>query len=357
MPLQSNSFVADLMTWYLHNKRELPWRQTNDPYKIWLSEIILQQTRVNQGLPYYLRFVEKYPTIQALANANEEEVLRLWQGLGYYSRARNLHQCAKFVSTNLKGKFPETFSELMKLKGVGPYTAAAIASIAFGEAVPTIDGNVYRVLSRILGIDLNIADQKSRKVFFNKAKELMADNEPGFFNQAIMEYGALFCLPKKPKCEQCTISKSCHAYEFNQQDSLPVNNRKIKISNRHFNYVVFCTEDKILVNKRNPGDIWESLYDFYNVESDRFLSEEELMFELPTQFNNKCTVISVSKDYKHILTHQRINARFYIIEINDRNFAKTVGKKLGLQLISQQSLERVPKPRLIEGFLADEKFT
>lgn len=346
-----------MMRWYLQHKRELPWRATRDPYKIWLSEIILQQTRVAQGLPYYIKFVAQYPTVKDLAEADEEDVLRLWQGLGYYSRARNLHHCAKFVSNALGGKFPNTYDQLITLKGVGSYTAAAIASIAFGQAVPTIDGNVFRVLSRILGIEVNIADQKNRGVFFDSAKELMGDNNPEVFNQAIMEYGALQCVPRNPKCQDCVISDNCYAFANNKQDSLPINNKRIKIRNRYFNYVVFSSENDMLVRKRSAGDIWEGLYDFYNLEVEQLMSEEDLVSAFSIQIADKITITSVSRDYKHILTHQRINARFYTIEINDLNFVETIRRDLGLQLVSKNSLEGMPKPRLIDRFLADEKIT
>ncbi len=355
MPPEPNTFVADLIRWYLLHKRDLPWRGTHDPYKIWLSEIILQQTRVDQGLPYYIKFVERYPTVEALAFAPQEEVLRLWQGLGYYSRARNLHQCAKFITDCLNGKFPKLYSQLIKLKGIGPYTAAAIASIAFGEKVPVIDGNVFRVFSRILGIKLNIAESGSRKVFFDGAKELMQGQDPEIFNQAIMEFGALCCLPKKPKCEECVVQSSCYAFAHNQQKSLPLKEKQVKVRDRYFNYLVFYAGNKVLAHKRISGDIWEGLYDFYNIETTRLLAAKSILAKLPTQISKKITLISVSPDYKHILTHQRIYARFFTIEINDLNFAELVIKNFSLQSFSRHSLQGIPKPRLIDRFLVDEK--
>ncbi len=357
MPPPLHNYVTDLMHWYLQYKRELPWRYTHDPYKIWLSEIILQQTRVNQGLPYYMKFLAQYPTVKDLADADEEDVLRLWQGLGYYTRARNLHHCAKYITNDLAGIFPNTYEQLIKLKGVGCYTAAAIASIAFGEAVPTIDGNAFRVLSRILGIELNIADQKNKKVFFERAKKLMGKNDPEIFNQAMMEYGAILCLPRNPKCQDCVINVNCYAFINDKQDSLPVNIKRIKVRKRYFNYLVFSSQNDVLIHKRSARDIWQDLYDFYNLEAGQLLSEEDLMAALSTQIVNKITMTSVSKDYRHILTHQQINARFYTMEINDLNFVGTIKSNFDLQLVPKNSLEDMPKPRLIDRFLADEKIT
>ena len=222
-------FVNQLIRWYSHQKRDLPWRRTNNPYKIWLSEIILQQTRVNQGMPYYLNFVDKYPTVNDLAAAQEQEVLRLWQGLGYYSRARNLHSCAKMVVGEYDGQFPNKFEELLKLKGIGRYTAAAIASMAFNQVNAVVDGNVYRVLSRVFGLYDDIAETKSAKVFEKLANELIPKDQPGEFNQAIMDFGAIQCTPKSPACAICPLSDSCYAFNKGETEQLPVKTKKVKV--------------------------------------------------------------------------------------------------------------------------------
>ena len=218
-----------ITNWYRQNKRDLPWRLTTDPYKIWLSEIILQQTRVDQGLSYYLKFVKEFPTIQALANASEQQVLALWQGLGYYSRARNLHFTAKTISNELNGKFPNSFTSLKKLKGIGDYTAAAIASFSYNEITPVVDGNVYRVLSRVFNIATPIDSSQGKKLFYELAGELISKENPGEFNQSIMEFGALWCKPQNPKCEDCPLQENCLAFENDTVKLLPVKDKKIKI--------------------------------------------------------------------------------------------------------------------------------
>ena len=215
-------FSKKIVEWYLRNKRNLPWRDTTDPYKIWLSEIILQQTRVSQGLPYYEKFVQTYPTVRSLATAPQDKVMRLWQGLGYYTRARNLHKCSKQIVALLDGTFPDNFAALKKLPGVGDYTAAAIASFAFGEAVAVVDGNVFRVLSRIFGIDAPIDSLQGRHVFIRLANELISQDQPGSHNQAVMEFGATFCVPLNPPCYECIFKSSCFAFQKGMQSSLPV---------------------------------------------------------------------------------------------------------------------------------------
>ena len=270
-----HSFANQLVNWYNSNKRPLPWRETKDPYKIWLSEIILQQTRVSQGLPYYLKFMTEFPTIHDLAKANEQKVLSLWQGLGYYSRARNLHQCAIYISDKLGGKFPSSYLELLKLPGIGPYTAAAIASIAFGEAVPVVDGNVYRVLSRLFGIEADIGQSKNREIFYEHALQLIQNQDPDTFNQAMMEFGAMHCMPRNPLCEECFVSSECYANLHGKQESFPIKSKKIKVRKRYFNYIVFFFEDGLLMRERSEGDIWQGLNDFYCIESGQLFDEEE----------------------------------------------------------------------------------
>ena len=259
-------FANKLISWYQDNQRDLPWRHTRDPYKIWLSEVILQQTRVSQGLPYYQSFVAHFPEVFDLANATEQQVLRLWQGLGYYSRGRNLLKCARMVVEELDGKFPNNYMQLLELPGIGEYTAAAIASIAFKEAVPVVDGNVFRVVSRVLGISDDIAVASSRKVFFNYSKQLMMDAPPDLYNQAVMEFGALHCTPKQPKCDSCPLSLTCYAFQNSRQHQFPVKSKKVKVRNRDFYYLVIKSGASYLLNKRASGDIWQGLYDFYLIE-------------------------------------------------------------------------------------------
>ena len=227
-------FSNSLIQWYLNNKRDLPWRNTQNPYLIWLSEIMLQQTRVAQGLPYYMAFTNAFPTVFELANASEEQVLKLWQGLGYYSRARNLHKTAQFVASELNGEFPDNNKDLLKLKGIGDYTAAAIASFAYNEAVPVVDGNVFRVLSRYFDIETDISLVTAKKEFSALAFELMPKNDPASFNQAIMEFGALQCVPKNPSCEICVFNSSCAALQKKKVHLLPFKSKKIKVSYRFF---------------------------------------------------------------------------------------------------------------------------
>ena len=277
--MKKEDFSKKLVEWYNDHHRTLPWRNTQDAYKIWLSEIILQQTRVAQGLPYYKKFILHYPNINSLAEAKEKEVLRLWQGLGYYTRARNLVKCAREVVKNYAGKFPGTFQELKKLPGIGDYTAAAIASFAFEEPVAVVDGNVYRVLSRIFGIDKNIASTEGKKFFFALANELIPVDQPGTYNQSVMEFGALHCLPLNPNCDDCIFKKNCVALKQEKIDILPVKIRRQKKTNRYFNYFLIRIGDKILMNERTGKDIWKGLLDFPLLETKRKKAAGEILRE------------------------------------------------------------------------------
>lgn len=245
-------FSTQIIEWYRTNKRDLPWRKTKNPYQIWLSEIILQQTRVEQGLSYYLKFIEKYPSIKDLANAPQDEVLKLWQGLGYYSRARNLHYTSKVITDKYKGEFPATYKEILDLKGIGEYTAAAISSFSFNLPYPVIDGNVYRVLSRVFDIDTPIDSTLGKKEFKELAYELINKNNPSEYNQAIMEFGALYCKPQSPDCENCIFTSTCLAFKTKKINELPVKSKKLKQKNRYFNYLVFIDEDYTYLKKENP---------------------------------------------------------------------------------------------------------
>ncbi|WP_299709138.1 A/G-specific adenine glycosylase [uncultured Pontibacter sp.] len=350
-------FSQTLLDWYQRHKRALPWRETTNPYLIWLSEVILQQTRVNQGLPYYLRFAENYPTVRDLAAAPEDEVLRLWQGLGYYSRARNMHHTAKQIVQEYDGVFPDRYEELLKLRGVGSYTAAAIASFAFREQVAVLDGNVFRVLARVFGISDDIAAPASRKVFQQLANELIPADAPDTFNQAVMEFGAIQCTPVMPDCLFCPLQQSCFAFTHGLVQELPVKSKAKAARPRFFHYIVFEYGGQYYLRKRMSGDIWEGLYDFYLHESDsKTLEPHALLHEL----NEAGIAVQEAqlqlphKDYKHVLSHQKITARFYLIRLDSR-LREEVLQEARLALYTPDKIEALPKPILINSYLKDEK--
>lgn len=316
-------FSNILIQWYLQNKRDLPWRNTTNPYLIWLSEIMLQQTRVAQGMPYYLSFTTAFPTVFDLANADEEQVLKLWQGLGYYSRARNLHKTAQYVAFELSGIFPNNFSGLLKLKGVGEYTAAAIASFSYNEVVPVVDGNVFRVLSRYFDVESDIAQASTKKEFTMLAFELIPKDNPALFNQAIMEFGALQCVPQNPNCSSCIFNESCLALKNNRVSNLPVKSKKLKVRNRYFNYLV--VEDEIgntIIQKRTSKGIWHNLYEFPLIETDK---EEDFHFvsmQVQSDFFKQNQVLSIceanEKSIVHKLSHQHLYIKFWEVKVKGR---------------------------------------
>ena len=313
-------FSNILIRWYLENKRDLPWRKTDNPYLIWLSEIMLQQTRVAQGTPYFLSFVSNFPTVFDLANANEEQVLKLWQGLGYYSRARNLHKTAQFVAAELSGKFPDNYNDLLKLKGVGEYTAAAIASFSYNEAVPVVDGNVFRVLSRYFDIETDIASASAKKEFAALAFELMPKDSPAIFNQAIMEFGALQCVPKSPNCGICIFNSSCAALQKKKVDQLPVKSKKLKVRNRFFNYLVVSDDNEnTIIQKRTAKGIWHNLYEFPLIETDAPEDFDFISTNIQDQFFKNNTVTSIEdcneKSIIHKLSHQHLHIKFWKIKV------------------------------------------
>lgn len=342
----------------MHNKRDLPWRNTTDPYMIWLSEIILQQTRVAQGLPYFLKFVEAFPTVFDLAAASETKVLRLWQGLGYYSRARNLHTCAKTVVEKYKGKFPDSYRELLKLKGVGKYTAAAIASFAFNEPVPVVDGNVYRVLSRVFGITDDIGSSQGQKTFAQLAETLMDRDNPHDYNQAIMEFGATHCIPTSPDCHNCIFTDDCHANKHNLQRDLPVKLKKVKVKTRYFQYLVIQDKGKILLRQRRRNDIWQGLYDFYLIENTQPLDIDQLGQPQKPEWliPKNLTLRNMSHEYRHILTHQRILARFFHVAPASGFSPDLLGEADNFQFYSMDEIKDLPKPILINNYLNEHIF-
>lgn len=305
-----------LIGWYKKNKRDLPWRNTTDPYRIWLSEIILQQTQVVQGLNYYLRFTENFPTVTDLANAPEDTVMRLWQGLGYYSRARNLHTAAKYIQATHKGKFPSTYAEIKELKGVGDYTAAAVSSFAFDLPHAVLDGNVYRVLSRLFDLHTPINSGQGKKEFQLLADELLDKKEPALHNSAMMEFGALWCKPQNPKCETCVLQEHCMAFQRQTVKELPVKDKKIKIKNRYFNYIIFNYNDAVYIQKRTEKDIWQNLYQFYLIETPQQETEETVLSHPALQLLTKAfTVEKITSLKKHVLSHQHLYATFYELSV------------------------------------------
>lgn len=340
-------FSSTLIQWYSENKRDLPWRNTTDAYKIWLSEIILQQTRVSQGLPYYEKFVAQFPTVIDLANAAEQDVLKLWQGLGYYSRARNLHQTAKIVVVEYQGVFPTSYNELLKLKGIGTYTAAAIASFSSNESVTVVDGNVFRVLARIFNVDLDIAAHSAKKYFQELAQELLKDTPSSPFNQAIMEFGALQCVPKNPKCDTCVFNDRCEALRLNKIDLLPVKLKKIKITKRFFNYLIIeDVNGNIIVNKRTDKDIWRNLYEFPLIEKEN-LDENLIREYVEKEFSLKDLIFvssEMNSDIKHKLSHQELYIKFF----------KIVSKVKIKDAISIHEMVKLPFPIVIYSFIERE---
>ena len=314
------NFSKVLLKWYLQNKRDLPWRNTQNPYHIWLSEIILQQTRVAQGLPYFLKFTTTFPSVFDLAKAHEEDVLKLWQGLGYYSRARNLHKTAQQVVTDFNGVFPNNYESLLKLKGVGTYTAAAIASFSHNEAVPVVDGNVLRVLSRYFDIETDIASAGAKKEFTALAAALLPAGKANVFNQAIMEFGALQCVPKNPDCTKCVFNESCLALQKKKVAQLPVNLKKLKVTKRYFNYLVFSDEkQQTVIQKRTAKGIWHNLYEFPLIETENQETDETILAlihnqkQVPNAINE--VMLFNSEPIIHKLSHQHLNIKFWKINV------------------------------------------
>lgn len=345
--MPQNHPVSDkLIAWYKKSKRDLPWRNISDPYKIWLSEIILQQTQVVQGLNYYIKFTETFPTVTDLANAPEDTVMRLWQGLGYYSRARNLHAAAKAIKTNHKGKFPNTYESIKELKGVGDYTAAAVASFAFNLPHAVVDGNVYRVLARLFNIDTPINSTQGKKDFQLLANELLNHKQPGLHNSAMMEFGALWCKPQNPKCEDCPLQAQCLAFQNKTVASLPVKDKKIKIKNRYLNYFVFNYKNNVYIQKRTEKDIWQNLYEFYLIETDEPTDAKLLLKDKNLKaLAKKMEVASITSTKKHVLSHQHLYATFYEITIAEPIVSKFLIK------IKRENLNDFGLPQLINKYL------
>lgn len=339
-----------LIEWYSHYKRDLPWRDTKNPYNIWVSETILQQTRVNQGLAYYLNFIDKYPDIKSLASSNIDDLLKIWQGLGYYSRARNMHYTAQYIVSNYNGEFPDNYHELIKLKGIGDYTASAIASISFNQLTPVLDGNVFRVVARLFGISESTQSIAGKKQFKKILHELIYNQDPGLFNQSIMEFGALQCIPKNPDCKNCILNKICFAYNKNMVDFLPLKKQKLEQKIRYFNYIYIIYNNYTFIEQRTKNDIWKLLYQFPLIETKKEISLDELIrnSEWAHLFENLNPEIDINYfEKKHILSHQILLTRIYKIKINSLN--KVLNKmyiKIPISDLSNYGI-----PALLEKYL------
>ena len=338
-------FSTLIQLWFRQNSRSLPWRDTNNPFKIWLSEVILQQTRVSQGTNYYHSFTEKYPTVTSLAAASEDEILNLWQGLGYYSRARNMHKAAKYIVEHFDGNFPTTYTDIRSLPGVGDYTAAAVASIAFDLPYAVVDGNVYRVLSRYLAESTPIDTTEGKRLFAQKAQDLLDPKNPGTHNQALMELGSQICTPKNPDCMNCPIAGGCAAYSQRNPEGFPVKSRKTAVRNRFFHYFIVTDGKSLLLKKRPEGDIWQGLYDFPLVEKekDEALNKSDYAIWAP---------VKLIRDGKlsHILTHQRLSATFTVLEMH------TIPPTDEYICVDINSLEAYPMPILLIRYIENSKY-
>lgn len=340
-----------LVQWYLQNKRDLPWRNDTNPYTIWLSEIILQQTRVAQGLPYYLRFTQAFPTVFDLAKASEQEVLKLWQGLGYYSRARNLHKTAQQIVNEHDGKFPETYLELLKLKGVGEYTAAAIASFAYNEDVAVVDGNVYRVLSRFFGIYTDITSAGAKKEFTQLATLILPAGNANLFNQAVMEFGALQCVPKNPDCNQCIFNDSCMALQKKEVTLLPIKSKKGKVTQRFFNYIVYSDDhEHTIVQQRSNKGIWYKLYEFPLLETSEGSTVTDVIELIRSKISIGNEILNISlinsDTIVHKLSHQQLFIRFWNVKVSG----------ILENGIDWESAIKMPYPIVIFNFISNQSF-
>lgn len=349
-------FNHQLVNWYWLNARDLPWRNTRNPYQIWISEIIFQQTRIDQGFNYWHRFIDRFPSVDLLANADEQEVLTIWQGLGYYSRARNMHFAAKQIMSEFSGVFPNTYEKILRLKGVGTYTAAAVSSIAFGERQVVVDGNVLRFLSRYAGILEPVDTSQGKKLIANLAMLLLEGADPGTFNQALMEFGALFCVPRNPDCKNCIFNNECKAYAIGATKEIPIKSKKVIVRKRFFNYLFLYNVDEnnqrsFLMQKRGKGDIWQGLYEFPMIENTSLLDpdslistglwQEEILVHHPV-------LSSLYKDFVHQLTHQQLHTRFFIVHLLNVDKEKLWPDWIR---ISENDLHTYPVSRLIGKFL------
>ncbi len=354
MANKKHFFTQRLLRWHSTHHRPLPWKGEKDPYLIWLSEVILQQTRVEQGLPYFEKFKEKYPTVTDLANAAEDEVMKQWEGLGYYSRARHLHAAAKYIARELSGIFPRTYEGIRALKGVGDYTAAAVASFAYGLPHAAVDGNVYRVLSRYFGIEFPVDTTAGKKQFAKLAQEVLDESQPGEYNQAIMDFGASQCVPAAPECSGCPIVVFCEAKKNNMVDRLPVKSKRIKRKQRFFNYLVLNRGPHFFIKKRTEQDIWRNLYDFPLIETPHLPLAKEKIFKHEKwkawMGDNEWQLRDASPPYVQELTHQKITALFFQVEVFN-SFAAAPSQWIN---VKRDELSTFAFPRIIDRYLNEK---
>lgn len=346
-------FSSSLLKWNSkENARQMPWKGEKDPYKIWISEIILQQTRVQQGINYYNRFIAEFPNVEKLATAPQKKVYKLWEGLGYYSRCKNLMETAKFIYKNLDGKFPEKYEDVLSLKGIGNYTASAIVSFAYNKPYAVLDGNVFRVLSRFFGIEMPINTTEGKKLYGQLSQQLIDKKRPAEYNQAIMDFGAVICKPLLPLCKECPLQEKCLAFLDNKTTLLPINNKTIKQKQRFFNYLIVEYKSKFYINKRAQKDIWENLYEFILIETKCPKNEKEIFMEAPFLAliqENAYTLKSKSKKITQKLTHQLISGHFFHIEIS-----KPLKRPEKYYLASKEEIKLLPFPKLIASYFADK---
>lgn len=363
--MTDNTLFAQLLLQHYDNtKRDLPWRKTRDPYKIWLSEIMLQQTQVKQALPYYEKFTDHFPDVEALAKAEEQAILLLWQGLGYYSRARNLHAAARYVTDELGGKFPDNFKDLKKLKGVGEYTAAAIASIAYDQPVAAVDGNVLRIIARVFNIQKPVNSPEGKKIISEKAHKLLDQNRPGDFNQALMDLGASLCGKANPKCEECPVNSLCEAFSRGTQTELPVKRQIRKQEKRYLNYFCILSENEsekhILLKKRIGKGIWQNLYDFplseYHSKTGNRTIQKDFNKRFGLQLPAKA-FIPFDKEYKHILSHRILFTRFFLLQLSGSETENILKKNPNIITCRKNQLNDFPKPQLMNNFFRDYEKT
>lgn len=347
-------FSKALIKWYDLNKRDLPWRNTTDPYKVWLSEIILQQTRVDQGIDYYHKFISLFPTVYDLSSAPEDKILKAWQGLGYYSRARNISYTARFIVSELGGEFPKSQQELIKLKGIGKYTSAAIASFCFNEKTAAVDGNVMRVLSRIFGIEEPIDGVRGQKILQQLADELIDSKQPGTFNQAMMEFGALQCTPHNPNCTDCPFRSICLACKENKVKLLPVKMKKTAVKDIWLYYFFIQHGKKTYLRQRNNTGIWQGLFDFPGIESYQEIEISQAVDRFSKQFaiTQQLQIIQQSEEYIHILSHRKIRARFITCRIS-LGWQTKPAEVFGVNI---KDIDDYAVPRLIDRFLIKNSF-
>ncbi|HEV8082654.1 MAG TPA: A/G-specific adenine glycosylase [Chitinophagaceae bacterium] len=344
-------FTEILLSWNLNeNKREMPWKGEKVPYKIWISEIILQQTRVQQGIKYYYRFIKSFPDVKSLANATEQKIFKHWEGLGYYSRCRNIIASAKFITTKLNGKFPEKYEDILALKGIGIYTASAIASFAYNQPYAVVDGNVFRVLSRFFGIEVPVDTSEGKKKYSILAKELLDKKNPGVYNQAIMDFGAIVCKPLRPLCGACPLQIKCIAFKKMKVNSLPLKKKSIKRKERFFSYVIAEYNNTFYVRKRTTKDIWQGLYEFILIDTKQLLTETQLLrMKISDQLfgGDNFIITKVSKTFSQKLTHQTITGKFFHIRLANPLEIDAYS------LISREQLELLPFPKFIASYLKD----